>query len=71
MPPPPPKNLKNSMKNCVMQSTGFFVCKKISNVVLLFAKCQAFCIEKLHVTQSVMLFVYKLQLQNFHENPVT
>ena len=69
--PPPSANFKNSVKNHVTQKCRVFVYKNVSQIVLLFAKCLAFCIVKRHVTQSVMIFVYICQLQTFHENSVT
>ena len=41
---PPSANFKNSMKNRVTQKCLIFVYKNVSQIVLLFAKCLAFCI---------------------------
>ena len=59
------------MKNRVTQKCRIFVYKTVSQIVLLFSKCLSFFILKRHVTQSIMIFAYKCQLQKFNENPVT
>ena len=41
--PPPSANFKYSMKNRVTQKCWIFVYKNVSQIVLLFAKCLAFC----------------------------
>ena len=45
----------------------YFCIQKCNANCLDFCEVSGFCILKRHVTQSVMLFVYKCQFQNVHE----
>ena len=57
MSPPPPIS-KNYMKNRIKKSVRIFVYKNLTQIVLLFSKCLAFCILKHNVMQSVRFFEY-------------
>ena len=70
MPPPPSTNFKNPMQNCITQSVRIFVYKSVMKIVLIFAKCLAFCINVMEL--KVSYFFYKnYNFKDFMKNRVT
>ena len=65
--PVPSANFKNSMKNRVTQSVLDFCIYKRNANCHAFCEVSGFLYINRHVTQSVMLFLYKYQVRNFHE----